>query len=116
MFLKTEEALDSVDEVGEPEPDNSPLEGFQEELPIAKEVAVCNSITVSVRKCPDTANSVLYMETDLPGNVIIHWGVCRDDANKWEIPDSTPPYTLIFKDKALRTLLQVEMLLLVNTG
>nr|AHI58937.1 alpha-amylase 3 [Boehmeria nivea] len=107
MFLKTK-ALGSEDEAGEPGQDNSPVEGFQEELPIVKEVAVCNSVTVTVRKCPDTANSLLYMETDLPGNVIIHWGVCRDDANKWEIPDSTPPYTLVFKDKALRTLLQAK--------
>ncbi|KAE8023319.1 hypothetical protein FH972_009029 [Carpinus fangiana] len=83
------------------------LEGFNEEQPIAKQVAIDNSVTVNVRKCPETSKNILYVETDLPGNVVIHWGVCRDDTKKWEIPaGSHPPDTMAFRDKALRTRLQ----------
>ncbi|KAF3971426.1 hypothetical protein ACB098_03G165000 [Castanea mollissima] len=46
-------------------------------------------------------------KTDLPGDVVIHWGVCLDGAKKWEIPSAPyPPETIAFKDKALRTRLQ----------
>jgi alpha-amylase len=87
------------------------LEGFNEELPIAKQFALDNSVTVCVRKCPETAKNHLYVETDLPGDVVIHWGVCRDDTKKWEIPAAPhPPNTIAFKDKALRTQLQVQYL------
>ncbi|XP_061989795.1 alpha-amylase 3, chloroplastic [Rosa rugosa] len=83
------------------------LEGFYEELPIAKQIAVVNSVTVSVRKCPETAKNLLYLETDLPDHVVVHWGVCKDDAKRWEIPAAPhPPETVVFKDKALRTRLQ----------
>lgn len=88
------------------------LEGFYEELPIAKEVVIDNSVTVSVRKCLQTAKNLLYLETDLPGDVVVHWGVCRDDSKKWEIPSPPyPPETIEFKNKALRTLLQVRTVL-----
>ena len=114
VFWKAE-TLDSKDEEKrtlDPGQEKRTLEGFYEELPIAKKVAVNNSVSISVRKCPDTAKSLLYMETDLLGDVVVHWGVCRDDAKNWELPASPyPPDTVIFKAKALRTLLQVEMLL-----
>nr|XP_011463100.1 PREDICTED: alpha-amylase 3, chloroplastic isoform X2 [Fragaria vesca subsp. vesca] len=83
------------------------LEGFYEELPIAKEIAVVNSVTVSVRKCPETAKNLLYLETDLLNHVVVHWGVCKDDSKRWEVPAAPhPPETVVFKDKALRTRLQ----------
>ncbi|XP_024021365.1 alpha-amylase 3, chloroplastic isoform X3 [Morus notabilis] len=113
-FGKWPEALDSKDqesntESRDTEQENRPLEGFYEELPLAKEVVVCNSVSVSVRKHPDTAKSLLYMETDLSGEVVVHWGVCRDDAKNWEVPASPyPPNTVIFKDKALRTVLEAK--------
>lgn len=85
------------------------MEGFYEELPIVKEVAVDNSISVSVKKCPETTKYLLYLESDLPGDVVVHWGACRDDTRKWEIPAAPhPPETTVFKNKALRTLLQVH--------
>lgn len=84
------------------------LEGFYKELHLVKEVPVLNSVSVSVWSCPETANSLLYLETDLPGDVVVHWGVCRDDSTTWEIPSTPhPPETKVFKNKALRTLLQV---------
>ncbi|KAK8659257.1 hypothetical protein V6N13_029465 [Hibiscus sabdariffa] len=86
---------------------NSPLEGFYEEQPIVKEVSVGNLVSVVVRKSPEIEKLVLYLETDIPGDVVVHWGVCRDDAKRWEIPAAPyPPETTLFKNKALRTLLQ----------
>ncbi|KAJ8773734.1 hypothetical protein K2173_006384 [Erythroxylum novogranatense] len=82
------------------------LEAFYEEQPIAKHIAIANSVTVSVRKCPNTAKFLLYLETDLP-EVVVHWGVCRGDDKNWEIPPAPhPPGTTLYKNKALRTLLQ----------
>ncbi|KAG8663226.1 alpha-amylase 3, chloroplastic isoform X2 [Manihot esculenta] len=83
------------------------VEGFYEEQPITKQVVIQNLITVSVTKCPKTAKNLLYLETDISGEVVLHWGVCRNDAKNWEIPAGPyPSETTVFKDKALRTLLQ----------
>ncbi|XP_052172660.1 alpha-amylase 3, chloroplastic isoform X2 [Diospyros lotus] len=83
------------------------LEGFYEEHPIVKEVLTGNSVNVSVRKCPDAAKNLLHIETDLPGEVLLHWGVCKDNSYKWEIPaEPYPAGTIVFKNKALRTLLK----------
>lgn len=62
----------------------------------------------AVQKCPETAKNLLYIETDLPGDVIIHWGLCKDDGKNWEIPaEPYPAETTVFKNKALRTSLKV---------
>lgn len=111
IFFKAEtsnsQEKDSGESRGTKEQTRS-LEGFYEELPIAKEIAVVNSVTVSVRKCPETAKNLLYLETDLPNHVVVHWGVCKDDSKRWEVPAAPhPPETVVFKDKALRTRLQV---------
>ncbi|XP_050372340.1 alpha-amylase 3, chloroplastic isoform X2 [Argentina anserina] len=111
IFFKAESSSshdkDSSSESRGTKEENRSLEGFYEELPIAKEIAVVNSVTVSVGKCPETAKNLLHMETDLPDHVIVHWGVCKDEAKRWEIPASPhPPETVVFKDKALRTRLQ----------
>ncbi|KAL5759601.1 hypothetical protein ACOSP7_018121 [Xanthoceras sorbifolium] len=111
MLLKTETShsnvQDSNSKAGEPKQENRHLEGFFVEQPIAKEVVFHNSVSVSVRKCPETAKNMLYLETDLLEDVVVHWGVCRDDAKKWEVPAAPhPPETIVFKNKALRTLLQ----------
>lgn len=85
------------------------LRGFYEEQSIIKNIPFDNSVSVSVRKCPETAKNLLYLETDLPGSVVVHWGVCRDDNKRWEIPSAPhPPGTEEFKKKAMRTLLQVQ--------
>ncbi|XVF43058.1 hypothetical protein PTKIN_Ptkin02bG0010400 [Pterospermum kingtungense] len=83
------------------------IEGFYEEQPIVKEVSVGNLVSVAVRKSPDTTKNVLFLETDIPGDVVVQWGVCREDARTWEIPAAPyPPETTVFKNKALHTLLQ----------
>ncbi|KAM0987281.1 hypothetical protein ACFX13_011636 [Malus domestica] len=111
VFVKAETSnskdQESSSESRDPQQKTMRLEGFYEELPIAKEIAVNHSATVSVRKCPETSKNLLYLETDLPDHAVVHWGVCRDDAKRWEIPAAPhPPETVVFKDKALRTRLQ----------
>ena len=82
------------------------------EMPITKEVSINNSVTVSIKKSyeSETYKNVLYFETDLPGDIVLHWGVCKDDSRRWEVPPAPhPPDTVAFKDKALRTKLQVQI-------
>lgn len=112
MFPKAEPSqtndADSRTESGDSKQESRSLEGFYVEQLIAKQLCLDCSLSVSVRKCPETAKNLVYVETDLPGDVVIHWGVCRDHAQKWEIPAAPhPPETIAFKDKALRTRLQV---------
>lgn len=86
---------------------NRRLEGFYEEHAIVKEALVGNIVSVSVKQCPETAKNILCIDTDLPGNVILHWGICKDDTKIWELPATAyPAETVVFKNKALRTLLQ----------
>lgn len=113
MFLKPDESnykdQDLINESRTPNQQNRRLEGFHEEHPIIKEVPYQNSVTAVVRKCPETSKNLLRIETDLPGDAIVHWGVCRNDKNKkWEIPSAPhPPDTKVFKKKkALQTLLK----------
>ncbi|KAK9675794.1 hypothetical protein RND81_11G031600 [Saponaria officinalis] len=84
-----------------------PLEAFNVELPISKEIPVSNSLSVSVKKCRESSKLLVNIETDLPGNVVVHWGVCRNNSKVWELPATPhPPNTEVFKNKALRTQLQ----------
>ncbi|XP_044488895.1 alpha-amylase 3, chloroplastic isoform X2 [Mangifera indica] len=111
MLVKAEasqsKVQDSKSDFKEPKQENRRLEGFYEELAIVKKVVTDTSVTVSVRKCHETAKNLLYLETDLPGDVVIHWGVCRAESKEWEIPAAPyPPETTVFKNKALRTLLK----------
>ncbi|KAL7181660.1 hypothetical protein ACSBR1_040536 [Camellia fascicularis] len=110
VLLKSEGAHPKGEDRSEsryPNQKNKSLEGFYEEHSIVREVLISNSVTVSVRKCPEMAKNLLYMETDLPGDVVVHWGVCKDDGKKWEIPaEPYPAETIVFKNKALRTLLK----------
>ncbi|KAF8399420.1 hypothetical protein HHK36_015285 [Tetracentron sinense] len=98
------------EDIGEPKDSrqhNRRLEGFYEEHSIIKEVSVQNFVNISVTECPETDKNLVHLETDLPGDVVVHWGVCRDHDKRWEIPTAQyPPETKIFKKKALRTLLQ----------
>ncbi|XP_010551510.1 PREDICTED: alpha-amylase 3, chloroplastic [Tarenaya hassleriana] len=83
------------------------LEGFYEEILITKEVAVVNSVSVIVKKCPKTSKNMVHLETDTPGDVIVHWGVNKAGSRNWEIPaEPYPEETSLFKNKALRTRLR----------
>ncbi|TKY69722.1 Alpha-amylase 3 [Spatholobus suberectus] len=109
MFLKSKADQDDSSESRVPEQENNQPEVFYEEVSITKKVLVNNSISVSTKKCFESGavKDILYFETDLLGDVVLHWGVCRDDSRRWEVPPPPhPPGTVPFKDKALRTQLR----------
>ncbi|OVA09069.1 Alpha amylase [Macleaya cordata] len=113
MLLKEEGARPKVQEkIGdaeEPKKQNRHLEAFYEDYSISKEFPVENVMTVSVKKCPENDKNLVHLETDLHGDVVVHWGVCRDSDKIWEIPEAPhPPKTTVFKKKALRTVLQLK--------
>ncbi|XP_057448311.1 alpha-amylase 3, chloroplastic-like isoform X2 [Lotus japonicus] len=109
MFLKSKSGQDGSSKTRDPKQENTQPEGFYVEIPITKEVSINNFIRVSIKKCfeSEAVKNLLCLETDLPGDIVLHWGVCRDDSRKWEVPPAPyPPETITFKDKALRTRLQ----------
>ncbi|XP_051145899.1 alpha-amylase 3, chloroplastic isoform X2 [Andrographis paniculata] len=109
LIVKPEASDSRGDQIWKSNLKNGPLQGVYEEHPVFKEVFTSNSISVSVRHCPDVAKNIVYLETDLPGDVVVHWGVCRDEGKSWEIPAGPyPSETSMFRNKALRTLLQKE--------
>lgn len=112
ILLKSEAIDDKVQdnssESKNPTQENGQVQGFYVELPLTKEITLNNSISISISKCAETAKNILSLETDIPGDTLLHWGVCRDDLRKWEVPPTPhPPETVAFKDRALRTLLKV---------
>ncbi|KAJ1386029.1 Glycosyl hydrolase, family 13, catalytic domain [Sesbania bispinosa] len=111
MLLKSKAGQDDSSESKDQKQENNQLQGFYIEMPITKKVSINNSINVSIKKCfeSEAVKNLLYIETDLPGDIVLHWGVCRDDSRRWEVPPAPhPPETKAFKDKALRTRLQPE--------
>ncbi|OIW09662.1 hypothetical protein TanjilG_15368 [Lupinus angustifolius] len=112
VHLNTEATHNEVEDINsslsrDQKQENSEVGGFYVELPITKEVTINNSINVSTRKSPEATENLLYLETDIPGDVVLHWGVCRDDSRRWEVPPAPhPPETVAFKQRALRTQLQ----------
>ncbi|PIN17014.1 Alpha-amylase [Handroanthus impetiginosus] len=106
-LLKPEAAESKGEDIGKLNLRSRPLQGFYEEHSVFKEIVAFNSLSVSVRHCQEKAKNVLYIETDLLGDVVVHWGVCKDESRNWEIPaEPYPPETTVFRNKALRTLLQ----------
>ncbi|KAI3714255.1 hypothetical protein L1987_72852 [Smallanthus sonchifolius] len=84
-----------------------PLKSFYEEHPIVQETVVGNSMNVYIKRCSKTSNYLVNIQTDIPDDVIVHWGISKDDSKKWEIPSGPyPANTYLFKNKALRTQLQ----------
>ncbi|KAL5722614.1 Alpha-amylase A type-3 [Ranunculus cassubicifolius] len=101
------EGQENTGNAEEPKKNAKRLEGFVEDCPILKEVPVQNVVTVSVRKGHEKDNLLVHLETDIPGEVIVHWGVCSDDAKQWEIPTTPyPPETKVFRQNALQTSLK----------
>ncbi|XP_020592585.1 alpha-amylase 3, chloroplastic isoform X2 [Phalaenopsis equestris] len=82
------------------------ISDFYEEYSVIKEEFVLNSVTITVRKSCEADKHLVYFDADLP-DVIIHWGVCRNDIKNWELPPAPfPPSSNIFRQNALQTLLQ----------
>ncbi|KAK6139275.1 hypothetical protein DH2020_026980 [Rehmannia glutinosa] len=110
MLHKPEAADSKGDDIRESNLQKRPLQAFYEEHSVFKEIITDNSISVSASHCLERAKNILHIETDLPGDVVIHWGVCIDEGKNWEIPaEPYPPETIRFKNKALRTLLQEHL-------
>ncbi|CAO1945770.1 unnamed protein product [Urochloa humidicola] len=83
------------------------ISGFYQEFQIVKSEYTQNFVTVTVKRDNETHKRLVEFDTDIPGEVVIHWGVCRDNSMTWEIPpEPHPPTTKIFRQKALQTLLQ----------
>jgi len=84
------------------------ISGFYQEFQIIKSEYTQNFVTVTVKRDNKTHKRLVEFDTDIPGEVILHWGVCRDNNMTWEIPpEPHPPTTRIYRQKALQTLLQV---------
>lgn len=88
-------------------PNKKCISQFYGEYPILKPEYVENSVSVTVTENSETDKSRVEFDTDITGDVIIHWGVCKDNTMTWEIPpEPHPPKTKIFRKKALQTLLE----------
>ncbi|XP_047061645.1 alpha-amylase 3, chloroplastic-like isoform X1 [Lolium rigidum] len=88
-------------------PNRKFISQFYGEYPILKSEYVENSVSVTVTENSETNKSRVEFDTDITGDVIIHWGVCKGNTMTWEIPpEPHPPKTKIFRQKALQTLLE----------
>ncbi|KAK1666768.1 hypothetical protein QYE76_054927 [Lolium multiflorum] len=88
-------------------PNRKCISQFYGEYPILKSEYVENSVSVTVTENSETDKSRVEFDTDITGDVIIHWGVCKGNTMTWEIPpEPHPPKTKIFGPKALQTLLE----------
>ncbi|XP_051225703.1 alpha-amylase 3, chloroplastic isoform X2 [Lolium perenne] len=88
-------------------PNRKCISQFYGEYPILKSEYVENSVSVTVTENSETNKSRVEFDTDITGDVIIHWGVCKGNTMTWEIPpEPHPPKTKIFRQKALQTLLE----------
>lgn len=84
------------------------VKGFYEEYPITKEEPVENSLTVSVSRDYKMDKNHLHFDTDIPCQVVVHWGVCKNSNTMWEFPASPhPAESKVFREKAIQTTLQV---------
>ncbi|KAF3780097.1 Alpha-amylase 3 [Nymphaea thermarum] len=103
MLLKTKGSQSK----GQGEKKMKQNDGIYEEYPILKETIVDGFLSISVQESKEMKKRLVFFDTDLSGDIIVHWGVCKDDKKRWEIPSGPhPPKTHIFRKKALRTFLQ----------
>lgn len=111
MFLKPEEsppqALENGSETEDVNPGNQMGDDVCKEYRLSKENVLENFLRVSVQKNTEEELNLVSFDTDLPGDVVLHWGVCKDDAKRWEILQGEyPSDTIVFRRRALQTTLQ----------
>eukprot|EP01018_Ginkgo_biloba_P011704 Gb_02250 [translate_table: standard] len=112
MFLKPKQSapqdLDIRNDNGDSSCSNECDGVAYEEYKLSKETVVENFVTVSVRKSKEKRLNLVSFDTDLPGDVVLHWGVCRNDSKKWEIlmQSQYPSNTTVYRRRALQTPLQ----------
>jgi alpha-amylase len=86
-----------------------PIVAYNEDYTIVKEEPVQNSMSVTVRKTEKKSDkNIVELDTDIPGHVVLHWGVYMDETENWHVPP--PPYPMATKrlrKNALQTLLEV---------
>lgn len=108
MLLQSEGKNES-DDLKESIQQKRSLQSFYEEHYIVKETPLDNSMNVYMKRGSEASSNLLHIETDIPGDVIVHWGVCKDESKKWEIPAGPyPANTSVYKNKALRTQLPIK--------
>lgn len=112
MFLKPEEspsqALENGSEIEDANHSNEGGDCVCKEYKLSKETVLENFLRVSVQKNTEEKLNLVSFDTDLPGDVVLHWGVCKDDAKRWEIlhQGEYPSDTIVFRRRALQTTLQ----------
>lgn len=112
MFLKPEEsppqAPENGSEIEDANHSNQRGDGVCKEYKLSKETVLENFLKVSVHKNTEEKLNLVSFDTDLPGDVVLHWGVCKDDAKRWEIllQSEYPSDTIVFRRRALQTTLQ----------
>jgi alpha-amylase len=86
-----------------------PMVAYNEDYTIVKEEPAQNSMTVTARKSDKNSDkNIVELDTDIPGHVVLHWGVYMDGTENWHVPP--PPYpkaTKLLHKNALQTLLEV---------
>lgn len=110
MLLKREESATSpIFEDNTNTSIKKPMIAFNEDYTIVKEEPVQNSMTVTVRKSDKNSDkNIVEFDTDIPGHVVLHWGVYMDESKNWHAPP--PPYpkaTRPLRKNAVQTLLEV---------
>lgn len=112
MFLNPKESspqtLQNGSEIEDANPTNQIGDGVCKEYKLSKENVLKNILRVSVQKNTEDKLNLVSFDTDLPGDVVLHWGVCKDDSKRWEMlrQDEYPSDTIVFRRRALQTTLQ----------
>lgn len=112
MFLKPEEspsqALENGSAIEDAKRSNEGGDCVCKEYKLSKETVLENFLRVSVQKNTEEKLNLVSFDTDLPGDVVLHWGVCKDDAKRWEIlhQGEYASDTIVFRRRALQTTLQ----------
>lgn len=112
MFLKPKESLPQTlqngSEIEDANTSNQIGDGVCKEYKLSKENVLKNVLRVSVQKNTEEKLTLVSFDTDLPGDVVLHWGVCKDDSKRWEIlhQGEYPSDTIVFRRRALQTTFQ----------
>ncbi|KAJ4806928.1 Alpha-amylase [Rhynchospora pubera] len=121
MLRKHEESDPAPAPILEDNSDTSskkPIIAFHEDYTVIKEEPVQNSMTVTVRKSDKSSDkNIVDVDTDIPGHVVLHWGVYMNESKNWHVPPPPyPPATKVLRKSALQTLLEKKSLGLGNRG
>lgn len=109
MLRRNEEsALDPTIEDNTDTSTKKPIVTFNEDYTIVKEEPIQNSMTVTVRSDKNSDKNIVEFDMDIPGHVVLHWGVYLDESKNWHVPPPPyPPATKLLRKNALQTLLEV---------